>query len=268
MSEFTDEQINRYSRHIILPEVGGKGQMKLLESKVFLVGAGGLSSPAAFYLAAAGIGKIGIADNDNVDFSNLQRQILHSTKDVDSPKAQSAKETIEDLNPDVEVVPYTDRLNSENIMDIIKDYDVILDGSDNFPTRYLVNDACVMLGKPLSHGAIFRFDGQATTIIPGEGPCYRCLYETPPPPDLVPSCQEAGVLGVIAGTIGVIQATEVIKIILGKGELLNGKLLLYDSLRMDFKKLKIQRNPDCPICSENPTIKELIDYEEFCQVNF
>ena len=268
MSEFTDEQINRYSRHIILPEVGGKGQKKLLESKVFLVGAGGLGSPAAFYLAAAGIGKIGIADNDNVDFSNLQRQILHSTKDVDCPKAQSAKETIEDLNPDVEVVPYTDRLNSENIIDIIKDYDVILDGSDNFPTRYLVNDACVMLGKPLSHGAIFRFDGQATTIIPGEGPCYRCLYEVPPPPDLVPSCQEAGVLGVIAGTIGVIQATEVIKLILGKGELLNGKLLLYDSLGMDFKKLKIQRNPDCPICSENPTIKELIDYEEFCQVHF
>lgn len=268
MSEFTDEQINRYSRHIILPEVGGEGQKKLLESKVFLVGAGGLGSPAAFYLAAAGIGKIGIADNDNVDFSNLQRQILHSTKDVDCPKAQSAKETIEDLNPDVEVVPYTDRLNSENIIDIIKDYDVILDGSDNFPTRYLVNDACVMLGKPLSHGAIFRFDGQATTIIPGEGPCYRCLYETPPPPDLVPSCQEAGVLGVIAGTIGVIQATEVIKLILGKGELLNGKLLLYDSLGMDFKKLKIQRNPDCPICSENPTIKELIDYEEFCQVHF
>ena len=268
MLEFTDEQINRYSRHIILPEVGGEGQKKLLESKVFLVGAGGLGSPAAFYLAAAGIGKIGIADNDNVDFSNLQRQILHSTKDVDYPKAQSAKETIEDLNPDIEVVPYTDRLNSENIIDIIKDYDVILDGSDNFPTRYLVNDACVMLGRPLSHGAIFRFDGQATTIIPGKGPCYRCLYEVPPPPDLVPSCQEAGVLGVIAGTIGVIQATEVIKIILGKGELLNGKLLLYDSLGMDFKKLKIQRNPDCPICSENPTIKELIDYEEFCQVNF
>ena len=268
MSEFTDEQINRYSRHIILPEVGGKGQKKLLESKVFLVGAGGLGSPAAFYLAAAGIGKIGIADNDNVDFSNLQRQILHSTKDVDCPKAQSAKETIEDLNPDVEVVPYADRLNSENIIDIIKDYDVILDGSDNFPTRYLVNDACVMLGKPLSHGAIFRFDGQATTIIPGEGPCYRCLYETPPPPDLVPSCQEAGVLGVIAGTIGVIQATEVIKLILGKGELLNAKLLLYDSLGMDFKKLKIQRNHDCPICGENPTIKELIDYEEFCQVHF
>ncbi len=268
MSEFTDEQINRYSRHIILPEVGGKGQRKLLDSKVFLVGAGGLGSPSAFYLAAAGIGKIGISDNDDVDFSNLQRQILHSTKDVGHPKVQSAKETLEDLNPDIEVVPYATRLNSENIIDIIKDYDVILDGSDNFPTRYLVNDACVMLGKPLSHGSIFRFDGQATTILPGKGPCYRCLYETPPPPDLVPSCQEAGVLGVIAGIIGVIQATEVIKLQLGKGNLLNGKLLLYDSLNMDFKKLNIQRNPACPMCGENPTIKELIDYEEFCQVNF
>ncbi len=267
MSEFTDEQIERYSRHIILPEVGGKGQKKLLESKVFLVGAGGLGSPAAFYLAAAGIGKIGISDNDNVDFSNLQRQILHSTKDVGYPKVQSAKETLEDLNPDVEVVPYTERLNSENIINIIKDYDVILDGSDNFPTRYLVNDACVMLGKPLSHGSIFRFDGQATTILPGRGPCYRCLYETPPPPDLVPSCQEAGVLGIIAGIIGVVQATEVIKLQLGKGNLLNGKLLLYDSLNMDFKKLNIQRNPSCPMCGENPTITELIDYEEFCQVN-
>jgi molybdopterin/thiamine biosynthesis adenylyltransferase len=268
MSEFTEEQINRYSRHIILPEVGGKGQKKLLDSKVFLVGAGGLGSPAAFYLAAAGIGKIGISDNDDVDFSNLQRQILHSTKDVGRPKVQSAKETLEALNPDVEVVPYTERLNAENIIDIIKDYDVILDGSDNFPTRYLVNDACVMLGKPLSHGSIFRFDGQATTILPGQGPCYRCLYETPPPPDLVPSCQEAGVLGIIAGIIGVIQATEVIKLRLEKGNLLNGKLLLYDSLNMDFKKLKIQRNPACPMCGENPTIKELIDYEEFCQVNF
>lgn len=268
MAEFTEEQIKRYSRHIILPEVGGKGQKKLLDSKVFLVGAGGLGSPAAFYLAAAGIGKIGISDDDVVDFSNLQRQILHSTKDVDYSKAQSAKETLEALNPDVEVVPYTVRLNSENIIDIIKDYDVILDGSDNFPTRYLVNDACVMLGKPLSHGSIFRFDGQATTILPGKGPCYRCLYETPPPPDLVPSCQEAGVLGIIAGIIGVIQATEVIKLQLGKGNLLNGKLLLYDSLNMDFKKLNIQRNPACPMCGENPTIKELMDYEEFCQVNF
>ena len=268
MSEFTDEQIKRYSRHIILPEVGGKGQKKLLKAKVFLVGAGGLGSPAAYYLAAVGVGKIGIADMDNVDLSNLQRQILHSNKDLDYSKALSAKETLEDLNPDVEVVPYTERLTSENIIDIIKDYDVVLDGSDNFPTRYLVNDACVLLGKPLSHGSIFRFEGQATTIVPGKGPCYRCIFETPPPPDLVPSCQEAGVLGVLPGVIGVIQATEVIKLILGKGDLLIGELLLYDSLKMDFKKLKVKRNPECPICGENPTIKELIDYEEFCQVHF
>lgn len=267
MAEFTEEQIKRYSRHIILPEVGGKGQKKLLNSKVFLVGAGGLGSPAAYYLAAVGVGKIGIADNDKVDLSNLQRQILHSTRKVGTSKALSAKETLEDLNPDVEVVPYEERLTSENIIDIIKDYDVIIDGSDNFPTRYLVNDACVLLGKPLSHGSIFRFEGQATTIIPGKGPCYRCLFEVPPPPDLVPSCQEAGVLGVLPGIIGVIQATEVIKLILGKGELLIGELLLYDSLRMDFKRLKMRRNPKCPVCGENPTIKELIDYEEFCQIH-
>jgi len=268
MAEFTEEQIKRYSRHIILPEVGGRGQKKLLNSKVFLVGAGGLGSPAAYYLAAAGVGKIGIADNDNVDLSNLQRQILHSSRKLDTSKALSAKETLEDLNPDVEVVPYEVRLTSENITDIIKDYDIILDGSDNFPTRYLVNDACVLLGKPLSHGSIFRFEGQATTIIPGKGPCYRCIFESPPPPDMVPSCQEAGVLGVLPGIIGVIQATEVIKLILGKGDLLLGELLFYDSLRMDFKRLKIRRNPKCPVCSENPTITELIDYEEFCRVHF
>ena len=268
MADFTEEQIKRYSRHIILPEVGGKGQKKLLNSKVFLVGAGGLGSPAAYYLAAVGIGKIGIADGDLVDISNLQRQILHSTKKLDTSKALSAKETMENLNPDVEVVPYTERLTSGNIMDVIMDYDVVIDGSDNFPTRYLVNDACVLLKKPLSHGSIFRFEGQATTIIPGKGPCYRCIFETPPPPDLAPSCQEAGVLGVLPGIIGVIQATEVIKLILGKGDLLVGELLLYDSLKMDFKRLKIRRNPKCPVCSENPTIKELIDYEEFCQVHF
>ena len=268
MLEFTEEQINRYSRHIILSEVGGKGQQKLLNSKVFLVGAGGLGSPAAYYLAAVGIGKIGIADNDVVDFSNLQRQILHSTKDVNYSKALSAKETLESLNPDVEVVPYIERLTSENIIDIIKDYDVILDGSDNFPTRYLVNDACVLTGKPLSHGSIFRFEGQVTTILPGKSPCYRCIFEIPPPPELVPSCQEAGVLGVLPGVIGSIQATEVIKLILGKGKLLSGVLLLYDSLGMDFKKLTLRRNPGCPICGENPTIKKLIDYEQFCQVSF
>ncbi|MCP5004327.1 MAG: molybdopterin-synthase adenylyltransferase MoeB [Planctomycetes bacterium] len=268
MLEFTEEQIKRYSRHIILSEVGGKGQQKLLDSKVFMVGAGGLGSPAAYYLAAVGVGKIGIADNDTVDFSNLQRQILHSTKDVDYSKALSAKETLEGLNPDVEVVPYLDRLTSENIIDIIKDYDVIVDGSDNFPTRYLVNDACVLTGKPLSHGSIFRFEGQVTTILPGKGPCYRCIFEIPPPPDLVPSCQEAGVLGVLPGVIGSIQATEVIKLILGKGKLLQGVLLLYDSLGMDFTRLQLRRNPDCPVCGENPTIKELIDYEQFCQVSF
>ncbi len=266
--DFSEEQIKRYSRHIILNEIGGRGQKKLLRSKVFLVGAGGLGSPAAFYLAAAGVGKLGIVDNDDVDHSNLQRQILHSSKDVGYPKALSAKATLEAMNPDVEVIPYMQRLTSENIMDIIKDYDVILDGSDNFPTRYLVNDACVMLGKPLSHGSIFKFEGQATTIIPGETPCYRCLFETPPPPDMVPSCQEAGVLGVLPGIIGSIQATEVVKLLLGKGELLKGQLLLYNALKMEFNKVRIRKNPQCPVCGENPTIKELIDYQEFCQVHF
>ncbi|HHT9135342.1 MAG TPA: molybdopterin-synthase adenylyltransferase MoeB [Candidatus Avalokitesvara rifleensis] len=266
--DFSEEQIKRYSRHIILSEVGGRGQKKLLNSKVFLVGAGGLGSPAAFYLAAAGVGKLGIVDNDDVDHSNLQRQILHSSKDIGFPKALSAKATLEALNPDVEVVPYMQRLTSENIMDIIKDYDVILDGSDNFPTRYLVNDACVLMGKPLSHGSIFKFEGQVTTIVPGETPCYRCLFETPPPADMVPSCQEAGVLGVLPGVIGCIQATEVVKLLLGKGELLKGKLLLYNALTMEFNKVRIRKNPNCPVCGENPTIKELIDYQEFCQVHF
>ena|SRR3990167_8501721 len=266
--DFSEEQIKRYSRHIILSEVGGRGQKKLLNSKVFLVGAGGLGSPAAFYLAAAGVGKLGIVDNDDVDHSNLQRQILHSSKDVGFPKALSAKATLEALNPDVEVIPYMQRLTSENIMDIIKDYDVILDGSDNFPTRYLVNDACVLMGKPLSHGSIFKFEGQVTTIVPGETPCYRCLFETPPPADMVPSCQEAGVLGVLPGVIGCIQATEVVKLLLGKGELLKGKLLLYNALTMEFNKVRIRKNPNCPVCGENPTIKELIDYQEFCQVHF
>ncbi len=265
--EFSEEQIKRYSRHIILNEVGGRGQKKLLNSKVFLVGAGGLGSPAAFYLAAAGVGTLGIVDDDDVDHSNLQRQILHSYKDVGFPKTLSAKATLEALNPDVEVVPYTQRLTSENIMDIIKDYDVILDGSDNFPTRYLVNDACVLMGKPLSHGSIFKFEGQATTIVPGETPCYRCLFEEPPPADLVPSCQEAGVLGVLPGVIGCIQATEVIKLLIGKGKLLKGRLLLYNALTMEFSNVRIRKNPKCPVCGENPTIKELIDYQEFCQVH-
>lgn len=268
MPDFTEEQIDRYSRHIILSEVGGKGQKKLLEAKVFLVGAGGLGSPIGFYLAAAGVGTIGIADGDVVDYSNLQRQILHSTKDVNKPKAISAKETLEALNPDVKVIPYEKRLTSENIMGVIKDYDVVVDGSDNFPTRYLTNDACVLMKKPLSHGSIFRFEGQVTTFIPGNGPCYRCLFESPPPPEFVPSCQEAGVLGVLAGVIGTIQATEVIKLILGKGDVLNGKLLLYNSLAMDFRKVTLRRNPECPACGDNPTIKELIDYEQFCSIKF
>lgn len=266
--EFSEEQIKRYSRHIILNEIGGRGQKKLLGSRVFLVGAGGLGSPAAFYLAAAGVGTLGIVDDDDVDHSNLQRQILHSSKDIGFPKALSAKATLEALNPDVEVIPYMQRLTSENIMDIIKDYDVILDGSDNFPTRYLVNDACVLSGKPLSHGSIFKFEGQVTTIIPGETACYRCLFETPPPAELVPSCQEAGVLGVLPGLIGSIQATEIIKLLLGKGKLLKGQLLLYNALTMEFSKVRIRKNPKCPVCGENPTIKELIDYQEFCQVHF
>ncbi|MGR3218280.1 MAG: molybdopterin-synthase adenylyltransferase MoeB [Candidatus Anammoxibacter sp.] len=269
MADFTEDQINRYSRHIILKEVGGKGQKKLLESKVFLVGAGGLGSPIGLYLAAAGVGTIGIADGDVVDCSNLQRQILHTTKDIGRSKAISAKETLEALNPDVKVITYEERLTSKNIMDIIKDYDVIVDGSDNFPTRYLTNDACVLSKKPLSHGAIFRFEGQVTTFIPdGKGPCYRCLFESPPPAEFVPSCREAGVLGVLAGVVGTIQATEVVKLILGIGDLLNGKLLLYNAMSMDFRKVKLRRNPECPICGDNPTIKELIDYEQFCRVQF
>ena len=244
--DFTEDQINRYSRHIILKEVGGKGQKKLLESKVFMIGAGGLGSPIGFYLAAAGVGTIGIADGDVVDHSNLQRQILHSTKDVDKSKSLSAKETLEALNPDVKVVAYQERLTSKNIMDIIKDYDVIIDGSDNFPTRYLTNDACVLLNKPLSHGSIFRFEGQATTFVPGKGPCCRCLFESPPPAEFVPTCQESGVLGVLAGVIGTIQATEVVKLILGKGDVLNGRLLLYNSLGMEFKTVKTKTKPRMP----------------------
>src|SRR3990167_223931 len=263
-----EDQIERYSRQIILPNVDGKGQEKLLNAKVLIIGAGGLGSPAALYLASAGIGKIGIVDSDKVELNNLQRQILHSTQNVGKSKVESAKERITAINTDVKVVTYNVRLNSGNILDIIKDYDIIVDGSDNFPTRYLVNDACVLLKKPLSHGGIFRFEGQVTTILPGEGPCYRCLFDTPPPPGMVPSCQEAGVLGVLPGVIGVIQATEVVKLLLGKGQLLKGQLLLYNAFTMEFKKVKIRRNPQCPVCGENPTIKELVDYQEFCQVHF
>lgn len=266
MFDFTEEQIERYSRHIILPEVGGKGQKKIREAKVFLVGAGGIGSPAGYYLAAAGVGKLGIIDNDVVELNNLQRQIAHHTQDVGRSKTISAKETFEDLNPDVEVEIYQEKLTSENIFDIIADYDIVVDGSDNFPTRYLVNDACVLSNKPLSTGAVFRFDGQATTIIPGEGPCYRCLFESPPPPNLVPSCEQAGILGVLPGTIGLIQSTEVLKYIIGIGDLLKGYLLIYSALDLSFRKVKVPRNPKCPLCGKNPTITELIDYEEFCRV--
>ncbi len=263
---FNEEQIKRYSRHIILPEVGGKGQEKINNASVFLVGAGGLGSPSAYFLAAAGVGKIGIADDDAVELSNLQRQIIHSTSDVGKNKALSAKETIEGLNRDVEVVTYQTRVNVENIEDMIKDYDIVLDGSDNFNTRFLVNDACVFQKKPLISGAVFRFEGQLTTIVPGDGPCYRCLYKTPPPAGLVPSCMEAGVLGVLPGVIGVLQATEALKYIVGIGDPLKGRLLIYDALDMDFKNMSFSRNPECAVCGDNPTLTTLSTYEESCSL--
>lgn len=262
----TEAQIERYSRQILLPRIGGRGQEKLFQAKVLIIGAGGLGSPCAFYLAAAGVGKLGIVDSDKVELNNLQRQILHTTEGVGTSKAESAKLRLNKLNPDVEVIPYQLRLNSSNIREIIKDYDLVVDGSDNFPTRYLVNDACVLSRKPLFHAGILRFDGQAITIIPFESACYRCVFPEPPPPGLVPSCQEAGILGVVAGILGLIQANEVLKYILGIGELLTNQLLIFDALTSNFRKVKAHRNPNCPICSETPTIKELIDYEEFCQL--
>jgi len=264
---FTDEQIRRYSRQIILPGVGGKGQRKLLEAKVFLVGAGGLGSPAALYLAAAGVGKLGISDSDHVDLSNLQRQILHHTHDLGRPKVVSAAEAIADINPDVEVVQYPVRLSSENIIDIITDYDIVVEGSDNFPTKYLVNDACFLAGKPDVHAGILRFEGQVTIFIPGKG-CLRCISPAPPPPGMVPSCQEAGILGALPGIIGAIQASEVIKLILGLGKPLVGKLLSFDALRMEFYTAKYNHRHDCLLCGNNPTIKELIDYEQFCGIPY
>ena len=264
MIEFTDEQIERYSRHIILPEVGGSGQQKMLEARVLLLGAGGLGSPAAYYLAAAGIGNLGIVDFDRVDLSNLQRQIIHSTERIGMLKTESAKKTIQALNPDVNVTLYNEKMDSSNIMSLIKDYDYVVDGSDNFPTRYLVNDACVMKNKTLIHGSIYRFEGQVTVFKPGDGPCYRCLYPEPPPPGMVPNCQEGGVLGVLAGVIGNLQVVEVLKLILGIGKPLVGKLLIYDALNTEFRSLRLRRDANCPICGEKPTIKELVDYEEFC----
>jgi adenylyltransferase/sulfurtransferase len=266
--DLTDDQIKRYSRHIILPEVGGKGQRRLLDASVLLIGTGGLGSPSAYYLAAAGVGKIGLVDFDVVDISNLQRQILHNTSRIGKPKVESAKETICSLNPDVEVVTYQQKIDSSNIMQILHDYDVVLDGCDNFPTRYLVNDACVLSGKVNVSASVFQFEGQITVFSPETGPCYRCLYPEPPPPGSVPSCQEAGVLGVLPGILGLIQALEAIKVILNIGSTLEGRLLIVDGLGTRFREVKLKKDPHCPLCGEKPTIKQLIDYEEFCNVRF
>lgn len=266
--EFTEDQIVRYSRHILLPELGGKGQEKLLNAKVLLVGSGGLGSPVGYYLAAAGVGTLGIVDSDQVEISNLQRQIAHSSQRIGENKAASAKKTYEALNPDVNVIAYSERLTSENIESIIKNYDIVIDGSDNFPTRYLINDACVLSRKTLVTAAVFRFEGQVMVIVPGKGPCYRCLFETPPPPGMVPSCQEVGILGVVPGVIGTIQATETIKMILGIGEPLVGTLLIWNALDMTFRKVKVPRSNDCALCGDSPTITTLIDYEQFCSTGY
>ncbi|WP_437820734.1 molybdopterin-synthase adenylyltransferase MoeB [Sorangium sp. So ce1078] len=262
----TEAQRDRYSRHLLLPEVGEAGQAKLLAAKVLLLGAGGLGSPAALYLAAAGVGTLGLVDADVVDNSNLQRQILHATSRVGMPKVDSAETAIRDLNPDVKVVKFQERVDSSNVDRIFDQFDIIVDGCDNFPTRYLVNDASVFKKKPVVHGSIFRFEGQVTTFMPGVGPCYRCLYPEPPPPHLAPSCQEAGVLGILPGIIGIIQATEAVKLILGQGTPLIGRLLTYDSLRMKFGELKLRRDKGCPACGESPTITSYIDYEGFCLI--
>jgi adenylyltransferase/sulfurtransferase len=265
--QLSNEEIRRYSRHLILPEVGLAGQKKIKATGVLCIGAGGLGSPIAMYLAAAGIGKIGIVDFDTVDYSNLQRQILHTDADVGRPKAQSAKETIGGINPNVEVVIHNTAINSGNALDLIRPYDIVVDGTDNFPTRYLTNDACVLLKKPNVYGSIFRFEGQASVFAPHlGGPCYRCLYPEPPPPGMVPSCAEGGVLGVLPGIIGCIQTTEILKLALGKGTSMVGRLLLFNALDMKFRELKLRRDPACPICGDHPTIKELIDYDQFCGI--
>ena len=264
MSSLTNEQLERYSRHIILQQVGGRGQEKILGSKVLVIGTGGLGAPAAMYLAAAGVGTIGLVDFDVVDLSNLQRQIIHQTADVGKPKVDSGRETIEAMNPDVDVHTYNELVTSANIRDIIRDqdYDFIIDGTDNFPAKFLINDACVFEKKPFVHAGIIRFQGQLMTYVPGAGPCYRCVFKTMPPKDAVPTCRQAGVLGVMVGIIGTLQATEALKYILGVGELLTGYLLTYDALTMKFRKVKLPRDPHCAICGEHPTITELIDYEQ------
>jgi adenylyltransferase/sulfurtransferase len=264
LPQLSNEEIKRYSRHLIMPEVGMDGQRRLKAGKVLCIGAGGLGSPAAMYLAAAGVGTIGLVDFDVVDYSNLQRQIIHGTPDVGRSKLQSAKDRLNALNPHVEVKTYEEALSSENALRLFEPYDVILDGTDNFPTRYLTNDACVLLGKPNAYGSIFRFEGQASVFGAKNGPCYRCLYPEPPPPGLVPSCAEGGVLGVLPGVIGVIQATEAIKLLTGIGEPLIGRFLIYDALRMRFRELKLKKDPDCPVCGTHPTVTKLIDYEQFC----
>ncbi len=260
------EEIMRYSRHLIMPEVGMDGQLKLKQAKVLCIGTGGLGAPLGLYLAAAGVGRIGLVDFDKVDLTNLQRQILFDTNDIGRPKIEAATNRLRDLNPDIQIDTFETRLTSENALDILKDYDIVVDGTDNFPTRYLVNDACVILGKPNVYGSIFRFEGQITIFAYPGGPCYRCLYPEPPPPGLVPSCAEGGVLGVLPGIVGAIQAAETLKLIIGKGESLVGRLLLFDALAMRFRELKLRKNPECPVCGEYPTITKLIDYEEFCGI--
>ena len=265
--ELSNEEIRRYSRHLILPEVGLAGQKKICSMSVLCIGAGGLGSPIAMYLAAAGVGRLGLVDFDTVDFSNLQRQILHGTEDVGRPKGESARDTLRRINPGVEVVLHNVRLSSENAFEILRPYDVVVDGTDNFPTRYLTNDACVLLKKPNVYGSIFRFEGQASVFAPHlGGPCYRCLYPEPPPPGMVPSCAEGGVLGVLPGIIGCLQATEILKLGLGKGTSLLGRLLLFNALDMKFTELRLRRDPQCPLCGDHPTIKELIDYDQFCGI--
>lgn len=262
--QLSNEEVQRYSRHLIMPEVGMEGQRKLKAASVLLIGAGGLGSPLAMYLAAAGVGRMGLVDYDVVDFTNLHRQVIHGTSDVGRPKLESARERILDINPTVQVDLYNVPLTSDNALEIFEPYDVIIDGTDNFPTRYLTNDACVLLGKPNVYGSIFRFEGQVTVFDAAEGPCYRCLFPEPPPPGLVPSCAEGGVLGILPGTVGALQATEAIKLILGIGNSLVGRLVLYDALNMEFNEVRLRKNPNCPVCGENPTVTELIDYEMFC----
>jgi adenylyltransferase/sulfurtransferase len=266
VTSLSNDEILRYSRHLIMPEVGMEGQIKLKNAKVLMVGAGGLGAPLGLYLAAAGVGRIGIVDFDVVDFTNLQRQVIHGTKDVGKKKLDSAAESMKDINPNVQIDRYEVAITSENAFDIISGYDMVVDGTDNFPTRYLINDACVILKKPNVYGSIFRFEGQSTVFATKDGPCYRCLYPEPPPPGLVPSCAEGGVLGILPGIVGLIQATEAVKLILGTGEPLIGRLLLYDALAMKFRELKLRRNPECPVCGDHPTITKLIDYQQFCGI--